>query len=554
MRKKLQLVVSNSIKAFFDRQGIEYKDIPGFQLERPKTEAHGDYSSNVALVMAGSLKKNPRDVAQALSEEIGKNADFLSKVEVAGPGFINFFVKDSCWREALAEIDRERKNYGRSKIGQGRKVQVEFVSANPTGPLHIGHGRGAAVGDSLANLLDAAGFQVAREYYINDIGTQMETLGASAYLRYRELLGEKIEFPANHYQGDYIKDIAQAIIEREGRRFLNESTEPAITYFTREAQQVILEGIKRDLTDFNVLHDHWFSEKSLFDTGTVDRAIEILKEKEMLYEAEGALWFKATAFGDEKDRVVVRGKGATTYFASDIAYHLNKFERGFDLIIDIWGADHHGYIPRLKAAVEALGQPKEKVHIILVQLVNLMRGGSPVAMSTRSGEFVALREVIDEVGKDAARFIFLTRRSNSHLDFDLDLAKSQSQENPVYYVQYAHARISSVFEMAAEKGIEIWPIAKVDSSLLTAPEELRLLKILSFYPEVIEDSATTLEPHRIAFYLGDLAAALHNFYNKHRVISDAGPLMQARLAIIQGVQQVLKNGLKILGVSAPDKM
>ncbi len=554
MREKLRAIVSDCVKAFVKQQGIKYEDVSGFQLERPKVETHGDYSSNVALVMAGFLKQNPREIAQVLADEIKQNADFLSGIEVAGPGFINFFVKEGCWREVLFEIERKRKNYGRSNIGQGKKVQVEFVSANPTGPLHIGHGRGAATGDSLANLLDTAGFQVEKEYYINDVGTQMETLGASTYLRYRELLGDKVDFPANYYQGDYIKDIAQAIIDREGRRFLDEPRDSAITYFTHEAQHVILEGIKRDLTDFNVFHDCWFSEKSLFDTGTVERAMETLREKDFLYEAEGALWFKATAFGDEKDRVVVRGKGATTYFASDIAYHLSKFERNFDLVIDIWGADHHGYVPRLVAAIEALGQPKEKVNIILVQLVNLVRGGKPVAMSTRAGEFVTLREVIDEVGKDAARYTFLTRRSNSHLDFDLDLAKSQSQENPVYYVQYAHARISSVFEMAAEKGIRVLPLNEVDPSVLNAPEEIRLLKVLSFYPEVVEDSAVTLEPHRIAFYLDDLAASLHNFYNKHRIISDNDSLVQARLAMIRGVQQVLKNGLKILGVSAPDKM
>lgn len=554
MRTKLRTIVLNSVSSFFDRQGMEYKDIPSFQLERPKIESHGDYSSNVALVIAGFYKKGPREIAQILADEIKKNADFLSRIEVAGPGFINFFIKEGCWKKVLFEIDRERKNYGRSNLGQGRKLQVEFVSANPTGPLHIGHGRGAAIGDSLANLLDATGFQVEREYYINDVGTQMETLGASTYLRYRELLGEKVDFPDTYYQGDYIQDIAQAIMNREGRRFLDEPLESTIPYFTQEAQQAILEGIKRDLTDFNVFHDCWFSEKSLFDTGTVDRAIDILKKSGFIYEAEGALWFKATAFGDEKDRVVVRGKGATTYLASDIAYHLNKLERGFELIIDIWGADHHGYVSRLKGAIEALGEPPEKVNIILVQLVNLIRGGKPVAMSTRAGEFVTLREVIDEVGKDAARFIFLTRRSNSHLDFDLDLAKSQSQENPVYYVQYAHARISSVFEMAADKGIHQPPLDKLDLSLLTASEELRLLKLLSFYPEVVEDSAMALEPHRIAFYLGDLAASLHNFYNKHRIISDQEPLMQARLALIQGVQQVLKNGLKMLGVSAPNKM
>lgn len=554
MRQKLRTLIVDAVNVVLNRENKSIQDTWSFQLERPKIEAHGDYSSNIALVLSGFLEKSPREVAQALSGEIEKHAGFLSRIEIAGPGFLNFHIKESCWRDVLSEIQTAGRAYGRSGLGQGKKVHVEFVSANPTGPLHIGHGRGAAIGDSLSNLLHVAGFQVEREYYINDVGTQMEILGASTCLRYREILGEKIEFPENYYQGDYIKDIARTIVESHGKQFLKQPQEAVIPFFSRKAWEIILEGIKKDLTDFNVVHDHWFSEQSLFNTGTVERALEILSNKGLLYQSEGALWFKATAFGDEKDRVVVRGKGAMTYFASDIAYHLNKFERSFDLIIDIWGADHHGYVPRIKAIVEALGQPKEKLHIVLVQLVNLIRSGKQIAMSTRSGEFVTLREVIDEVGKDAARFMFLTRRSNSHLDFDLDLVKRKSQENPVYYVQYAHARISSVLELAAERGINVMPVEKVDLTTLTSPEELRLLKLLAFYPDMIEDSAAVLEPHRIPFYLGDLATALHNFYNKHRIIGDDEFLMQSRFALIQGVQQVLKNGLKILGVSAPEKM
>lgn len=554
MRKKLYGIISDAVKNLSQKHEIPLDELPPFQVERAKMEIHGDYSSNVALIAARYFRKKPQILARDLMDEIRSGADLLSKIEIAGPGFINFFVKNEYWRDILFEVSKEGRLFGRSNLGKGKKVQVEFVSANPTGPLHVGHGRGAAIGDSLCNLLSTAGYQVEREYYINDVGTQMNTLGASTYLRYKELLGEEIDFPDNHYKGDYIKDIAKDIVAREGRKLLKIPHETAVSYFSEQARNVILEGIKKDLTDFNVVHDHWFSEKSLFDTSTVERAIELLSKKNLLYEEEGALWFKATAFGDEKDRVVIRGQGATTYFASDIAYHLNKLERGFDLLVDIWGADHHGYIPRLQAAIEALGEPREKLQIILVQLVSLVRGGKQVAMSTRAGEFVTLREVIDEVGKDAARFNFLTRRSNSHLDFDLDLAKSQNQENPVYYVQYAHARISSVFETAAGRSISMRPLEEINLSLLSAPEEIRLLKMIGSYPEMIEDSAGVFEPHRIAFYLSDLATVLHNFYNDCRILSDDDEVTQARLALISGVQQVLKNGLKILGVSAPDKM
>ncbi|MFH1147883.1 MAG: arginine--tRNA ligase [Pseudomonadota bacterium] len=554
MRKKLYAIISDTVKKLCQSHDIVFDELPPFQVERAKMEIHGDYSSNVALITARYFRKKPQSLAKALADELRTGADFLSTVEIAGPGFINFSVKNDYWRDVLLEISKEGRLFGRSNLGKGKKVQVEFVSANPTGPLHVGHGRGAAIGDSLCNLLSTAGYQVEREYYINDVGTQMNTLGSSAYLRYRELLGEQVDFPDNHYKGDYLKDIAKNIADREGRKCLKLPPETAVSYFSEQARNLILEGIKKDLTDFNVVHDHWFSEKSLFDTSTVERAIELLSKKNLLYEEDGALWFKATAFGDEKDRVIIRGQGATTYFASDIAYHLNKLERGFDLLIDIWGADHHGYVPRLQAAIEALGQPREKLQIILVQLVSLIRGGKQVAMSTRAGEFVTIRELIDEVGKDAARFNFLTRRSNSHLDFDLDLAKSRNQENPVYYVQYAHARISSVFEMAAERSISIRPLEDINLSLLAAPEEIKLLKMIGSYPEIIEDSAAVFEPHRIAFYLSDLATALHNFYNDCRVLSDDEEVTQARLALISGVQQVLKNGLRILGVSAPDKM
>jgi arginyl-tRNA synthetase len=523
-------------------------------VEAPGNPEHGDYAANAALILASQAKQNPRKIAQIIQDNISDPENIIEKTQIAGPGFINFFIKDSIWHQALKNIDEQQEKYGCLDIGGGKKVQVEFVSANPTGPLHIGHARGAVVGDVITNLLSIAGYRITKEYYINDAGNQMNNLGKSVLLRYRELLGEKIEFPETCYRGDYIKNIAREILDREGNKYLHSNEEETISYFTGLAGGAILEEIKVDLKDFGVVFDEYFSEKELYENNGVTNLLDKLQKKGFVYSDGETLWFKTTDFCDEKDRVVVRKNGEPTYFAADIAYHQNKFSRGFEMVIDIWGADHHGYMSRMWAGIQALGYDKNALKIILVQLVNLLRGGVPAAMSTRSGEFVTLREVLDEVGKDAARYNFLMRRSDSHLDFDLELAKKQSNENPVYYVQYAHARICSIVRMAKERGIDMPRYEDADLSVLNEPEEKTLIKLLVRYPETIYGAAKSLEPHRITFYLNELAGIFHSYYNKNKVISENNQLTAARLFLIAAIRIVLQNALKILGVSAPEKM
>ena len=528
-------------------------NLPFIEVEAVKDSAHGDYATNAALVMASRAKKDPRKTAEILVGEIDRHNQIIEKIEIAGPGFINFFVRDEMWRNLLQDVDAKGERYGENDLGKGQRVQVEFVSANPTGPLHIGHARGAVVGDVIANIMEASHYSVFREYYINDAGNQMNNLGKSVLLRYRELLGEHVDLPDDCYQGDYIREIARGILEKE-RGDWQKKGEAAIPFFTAHAAGVILEEIKKDLRDFGVVFDEYFSENELYKSGDVSKLLSALEEKGFIYGNGETLWFKTTAFGDEKDRVVVKKNGEHTYFAADIAYHENKFVRGFDKVIDVWGADHHGYISRLMASVESLGHEKESLKIILVQLVNLLRDGKPVAMSTRSGEFVTMKEVVDEVGKDAARYNFLMRRSDSRLDFDLDLAKRQSSENPVYYVQYAHARICSIFGMANVRGYEVPSFRNVDVNCLDLPEEMALIKAIARFPEMLEGAARTLEPHRLTFYLNDLAAIFHNYYNKHKVLSPDEELTLARLFLVKSVRTVLRNTLILLGVSAPEKM
>jgi arginyl-tRNA synthetase len=550
-KKLLRRLITESFNQARESGTLTFVDLPAFEIDTPKQSEHGDFATNAALILASQAKQPPRRVAEIIKDGLAPPAGTLEKVEIAGPGFINFFLTDDFWRQVLPEILRTGEAYGDCDLGAGQRVQVEFVSANPTGPLHIGHGRGAALGDALARLLTAAGYQVEREYYINNVGTQILTLGKSLAFRLRELQGEQVEFPADGYQGDYMKNLARQYLAENGLPALT-SDEPDYMPLGRYAADLILADIKKDLEDFGVIFDCWFSETGLFDQGWVERSFTFLKKNNYLYEADGALWFAATRFGDEKDRVVRRSNGATTYFASDVAYHLNKFERGYDLVVDLWGADHHGYVPRLLAAAQALGM-KDRLHIILVQLVSLLRQGEPVAMTTRGGTFVTLREVLDEVGKDAARFIFLTRRADAHLDFDLELAKQQNAENPVYYVQYAHARLASVFRQAAAQGLDFSPDAAL-LPLLSLPEELALLKMLAKYPDLVEGAARTLEPHRLTYFLTDLAAQLHSYYYKHRFISEDADLSQARLWLVLGVKTILAHGLDILGVTAPDSM
>lgn len=554
MKQKLADIILFAARKAFKKGKLTSEELPAVEIGEPKISSHGDFSTNYAMVIASAQKMPPRKIAEAIKEEIEDPNETLCKVEIAGPGFINLFVNPKAWLPVLQRIHGEEVRFGSSDTGKGKKVQVEFVSANPTGPLHVGHGRGAAVGDSVANILSFCGYDVQREYYINDSGRQISTLGNSVYLRYRELFGEKIEFPADCYQGDYIRETASAIKEDKGDLLLHESEKEAVMYCARYAADLILEGIKDDLELFGVDFDRWFSEQSLFDSGKVESAISNLKDSDIIYEKDGAFWFRTSEYGDEKDRVVVRNNGLTTYFASDIAYHMDKFSRGFDRVIDVWGADHHGYIERLTASIEASGRRRDQFHVILIQLVNLLRGGMPVAMSTRSGEFVTLRDVIKEVGTDAARFMFLTRHYESHLDFDLEVAKKKSNDNPVYYVQYVHARISSIIRKGLEDGIDVAGWDKEAASALKAPEEIQILKILASYPDVVRTSAELLEPHRITYFLMNLAAAFHSYYNKHRILSDDLAVTKGRLCLVLGINKVIRNGLKLLGVSAPEKM
>jgi arginyl-tRNA synthetase len=556
MKEKLVTLLNDAVIKCVEEGIIETEVFPHIEIDIPKDMTHGDYASNIAMMLASRVRKKlpPRKIAEAILDHICDREEILKRAEIAGPGFINFFIRENVWASLLKEIDERNSFYGRSDLGGGKKILIEFVSANPTGPLHIGHGRGAAVGDVLANILDATGYAVSREYYINDQGNQMNNLGRSVLARYLELLGEAAEFPETGYRGEYIRDLAQNILDRDGDIYRVKDHEEAVRFFTDYAARTIMDGIKDDLKAFGVVFERYFSERDLYKNNGVSELLAELEAKGFIYREGQTLWFKTTAFGDEKDRVVIRENGEPTYFAADIAYHKNKYERGFDTLIDIWGADHHGYIPRMQACIQSIGHDKNSLKIILVQLVSLLRDGKPVAMSTRAGEFVTLKEVVDEVGRDAARYNFMMRRSDSHLDFDLELAKKQSNENPVYYVQYAHARISSILRFAEEKGYAIPSYEKVDISLLNLPEEIQLIKAISRFREIVEGAALSLEPHRLTFYLNDLAATFHSYYNKYKVTSDDENLSLARLFLVNCIRIVVRNTLELLGVTAPEKM
>ncbi|MBK8636794.1 MAG: arginine--tRNA ligase [Chromatiaceae bacterium] len=561
-------------------------DLPDPQVDRTRDPAHGDFATNLALVMAKVVGGKPRDLAARLVAALPASA-LIARTEIAGPGFINFFLAPGAHLGLIPTILAAGPDYGRSKLGAGKRVQVEFVSANPTGPLHVGHGRGAAYGAVVADLLAAVGFAVHREYYVNDAGRQMDILGTSLWLRYLELAGEDIPFPSNGYKGDYVWDMAATLHREHGDAYRHGAEEvfadiPAdelaggdkelhidglvarakallgdnrYRYVFELGLNTILDDIRDDLALFGVTYDEWFSERSLTEKGAVNRALERLRAAGHLYDKDGALWFRATAFGDEKDRVVVRDNGQTTYFASDIAYHMDKMERGFDRVIDIWGADHHGYVPRIKGALQALGDDPARLDVLLVQFAILYRGGERMQMSTRSGEFVTLRELRQEVGRDAARFFYIMRRCEQHLDFDLDLAKSQSSDNPVYYVQYAHARVCSVLRQAADKGLAAEPSPGVTHlEHLTETHEQDLLKTLARYPELVEEAALNEEPHQLTHYLRELANDFHTYYNAHQFLVEDAALRDARLKLILAVRQVLRNGLNLIGVSAPETM
>ncbi len=551
----LRGLLDNAVQSAAEERGIPTEELPEYVIEKPKKAEHGDWATNIAMQLARVFKEKPRKLAEDLVTRLA-DCDYFTSVEIAGPGFINFRLSQKWMGEAVRTIIEEGDEYGRSNLGGGEKVQIEFVSANPTGPLHVGHGRGAAVGDIIARIMDFAGWEVEKEYYINDAGLQMQILGRSAQSRYFELLGqgEMAPFPEDAYKGDYIYDIAQEIIDREGDVFLKEPLEESLPFFQRYAAGRILEGIKKDLSDFGVRFNVWFSEKSLYERDLVPQAMETLKARGYAYEEDGALWFKATAFGDEKDRVLIRTNGVPTYFASDITYHMEKFSRGFQRVIDIWGADHHGYVPRMKAGIEALGKERDSLEIVLIQFVNLLRSGEQVAMSTRSGQFVTLRDVMDEVGVDATRYFFVMRRSDSHLDFDLELAKQSSNENPVYYVQYAHARICSVLKEAETRGIAIPGMEALDPSLLLAEEEKKLVNRLSLFPQEVEKAALERAPYLIVNYAYDLAGDFHSFYNANRILGERLPVMNMRLLLVQASKTVLSRSLSLLGVRAPERM
>ena len=552
---------------------------PQLNLDAPKRPEWGDLASTVAMSLAASEQRAPHDIAQIIIDNLSQREQLFDRVEIVRPGFLNLTLKPAVWQEVLREIEMEGSAYGRAEMGQRRRVLVEYVSANPTGPLHVGHGRGAAVGQAVANMLKAVGYDVVSEYYINDAGRQMKLLGTSVYARYEELSNRPVEFPSEWYHGAYITAVAERVKQQLGPELTGRAATEVEERCRTFAYQELLSLIREDLKSFGIEFESWFSEASLVNSGAIQRVLDELKSQHFLFEQEGAWWFRSSAFGDEKDRVVRKQDGEYTYLASDIAYHQDKLRRGYDLLIDVWGADHHGYIPRMQAVVQAYGYPKDRLQVVLVQMVNLLRDGKKVEMSKRAGEFITMREVIDEVGADAAKFFFLMRDSDSHLDFDLELAKQRSSDNPVYYVQYAHARIASLWRVAAARGIACPLASETDLTVLMDPDELGLIRKLSAYPSVLQGSAMAYEPHRMTYYLQQLAGLLHTFYNKHRILPPAadrdllavtpeglvsGEGLQkegltpertaARLALMRGIQQVLKNGLGVLGISAPEQM
>tara|TARA_B110000902_G_scaffold44482_1_gene49765 strand:- start:3093 stop:4850 length:1758 start_codon:yes stop_codon:yes gene_type:complete len=585
MKQHIADLIQDAIDALKAAGEFDADLVAKIQIDNTKDKQHGDFACNVALTLAKVARRKPRDIAQLICSHLPASAS-VTKTQIAGPGFINFFISQDATQAIIGKVLEEGEKFGRNNSGAGHKVQVEFVSANPTGPLHVGHGRGAAYGASVSNLLEASGYEVEREYYVNDAGRQMNILAASVWLRYLQQAGEDIVFPSNGYQGAYVKDIAEQLHQSAGDRLKHSATqvmanlhadgpegdkEKHIDDLIVRAKDLLGESdywlvfdagldsirddIKQDLHGFGVDYQHWFSERSLDQDDQINRAIKKLQEQEHVYEDGGALWFRSTAFGDDKDRVVKRDNGQTTYFASDIAYHLNKFERGMDTVINVWGADHHGYITRVKAALEALGIDPKRLVVKLVQFAILYRGEERVQMSTRSGSFVTLRELREEVGKDASRFFYVTRKSEQHMDFDLELAKTESKDNPVYYIQYAHARICTLINRLAKENMA-WDSAMGLKQLekLKEAAEITLMQQIALYPEVLANAASNHEPHQIAHYLKDLAGNFHSYYNAHRMVIDDVPLRNARMCLCMAARQVMANGLDLLGVDAPEHM
>ncbi|RLL42858.1 arginine--tRNA ligase [Oceanobacillus piezotolerans] len=546
--------LKQEIKAAVVKAGLATKEqVPEVILEKPKDKAHGDFATNIAMQLARIAKKAPRQIADDIIENLDQTKVSVEKVEIAGPGFINFFMKNDFLGEIIPAILEAGETYGKSKTGNGERVQVEFVSVNPTGDLHLGHARGAAYGDVLCNVLEASGYEVEREYYINDAGNQIDNLAVSVEARYLQELGQDAEMPEDGYHGQAIIEIAKNIVQEYGDEWAKKDKEERISFFKEFGLQSSLNNIKNDLKDFRVEFDNWFSEKSLYKDDKITDAIKVLEEGNYIYEKDDATWFKSTDFGDDKDRVLVKNDGNYTYLTPDIAYHKDKLDRGFDHIINVWGADHHGYVPRMRAAIQALGYPVEKFDVKIIQMVNLFEGGEKIRMSKRTGKAVALRDLIEDVGVDAARYFFVTRSNDSQLDFDMDLARSQSNDNPIFYVQYAHARICTMLEQAKNKGFDTE--ANFDASLLTAEKEVDLLKKLGELPQVVVEAAQKQMPHKVTQYVFDLASLLHSFYNAEKVLdADNRELTSARIALMKAVRIALANGLKLIGVSAPEKM
>lgn len=530
----------------------EESEIPEIVLESPKVKSHGDFATNIAMRLAKVAKKAPRQIAEEIVQNLDEEAGAIESVDIAGPGFINFFMQDTFLENVVESVLEAGADYGKSTSGEGKRIQVEFVSVNPTGDLHLGHARGAAFGDILCNVYETAGYIVEREYYINDAGNQMNQLALSVEARYLEALGKEGNMPEDGYKGEDIIEVGKELAKKFNEELISKADEKRLNFFREYGLDFEINKIKEDLDLFGVYFDHWFSEQSLYDSGKILETLTVLKESGYTYEYEGATWFRSTDFGDDKDRVLIKQDGTYTYLTPDIAYHQNKLERGFDKVINVWGADHHGYVSRMGAAIQALGYPIEKFSVNIIQMVNLMENGETIRMSKRTGKAVALRELVEEVGVDAVRYFFSMRSNDSQLDFDLDLARSESNENPVFYVQYAHARIATILSNAKAEGYEL--DADYDAKLLVTDKELDLLKQLGAFPVVVADAAKLETPHRVTQYVYDLAAMLHSFYNAEKVLGDDKVLTQSRLALVQAVKITIANALKILGVSAPKKM
>jgi len=558
MRKKINAVIAATLDHCFETGLLSKTPVPDYVIEIPNNPDHGHFATNLPLILASTQKRRPSEIASALVDHIKDEENLLETAEVAGPGFINFRIRPEKWHEVLSDIVLSKENYGRNDLGQGEKINIEYISANPTGPLHVGHGRGAALGDTLCRIFSVCGYDVVREFYINDAGLQIRLLGESIFSRFKQKNDPEYPFPENGYHGNYVMDLAGTISREVDLNDIPE--EQAIALCAEKGKAMMLEQIKHTLARFRIEFDVWYSESDLYSSGRLQEVLDVMKAKGELYESEGALWIKTSDFGDDKDRVIRKNDGQFTYFAADISYHLNKYNRGFTKAINIWGADHHGYVPRVKAALASHGIPDNWLSVMLIQLVKLWKDGQEIKMSKRSGNFVTLKELGDEVGEDAVRFVFLTKNHDSPLDFDIDLVKKQDSENPVYYVQYAHARICSIFRKAAENDISLQDQAQVSPERLVSDAEMALIRRMAEFPSLLEDICRTLEPHRLTYYLTDLAASFHRYFNlgtkhpDHRIVTDDRDLSRSRLLLAEAVRIVIAKGLDLLGISAPEKM